>query len=270
MIIHIRKDLFVSYTGGLQMKFAVITGVSKGLGESAAKFLLETGVNVIGVSRSQNSQLAKIAAENNTKFTHYPCDLGDLEQIEETFAQICDELFTRDPEAVFLVNNAAVLEPIDQAMNIPSKDLAYHIRVNTMAPMVITNLFLQKAAEKDVLLLSVTVTSGAGERPVYGWSAYCSTKASINMYTKAVALEQEKLNTGNKVFAFSPGIMDTDMQEKIRASKPEEFVDVDKFRSYKEKNLLSSTEAVAGVLVDILTDESNVENGKIYNVRDYF
>lgn len=252
------------------MKFAVITGVSKGLGESAAKFLLETGVHVIGISRSQNNRLAQIAAENNTKFIHYSCDLGDLAKIEDTFAQLSSELFARDPEVIYLVNNAAVLGPIDQAMNISGAELAYHIQVNTMAPMVITNLLLQKATKNEVPLISVTVTSGAAERPVYGWSAYCSTKASMNMYTKTVALEQEQQGTGNKVFAFSPGVMDTGMQEKIRASSPEEFADVGTFRSYKENNLLSSTEAVAGVLVDILTDESNVENGKIYNVRDYF
>ncbi len=252
------------------MKFAVVTGVSKGLGKSAAKFLLESGIHVFGISRSQNKELSEIAAQNNTQFTHFSCDLGDLGQVEETFQMISDEIFSKDPQAIYLINNAAVLEPISQAMYTKSKDVAYHVQVNTIAPMVLTNLFLQKAVEHEVLLLSVAVTSGAAERPVYGWSAYCSTKASINMYTKTAALEQDELNTGNKVFAFSPGIMDTAMQERIRASTTEDFADVAAFKSYKENNLLSSTDAVAGVLVDILTDESNVENGKIYNVRDYF
>jgi len=135
---------------------------------------------------------------------------------------------------------------------------------------VLTNLLLQRATENEVTLLCANVTSGAAERPVYGWSAYCSTKASINMYTKTVALEQDELKTGNKVIAFSPGIMDTAMQEKIRASSPEEFAEVDKFRDYKKNNILKDTDAVGGVLVDILTDETSVQNGKVYNVRDYF
>lgn len=256
--------------GDEKMKFAVVTGVSKGLGESVSKFFLESGINVIGISRSNNNKLAKLAKENNQQFTHYACDLGNLAEVKTTFQEVSANLFAQDPSTVYLVNNAAVLDPINQAMSINSEDLAYHMQVNSIAPMVLTNLFLQQALEKEVQLLSATVTSGAAERPVYGWSAYCSSKASINMYTKTVALEQEELKTGNKVIAFSPGIMDTGMQEKIRASSHEEFIDVDTFKDYKKNNSLKDSDAVGSVLVDILTDEINVQNGKVYHVRDYF
>lgn len=252
------------------MKFAVITGVSKGLGESIATFFLETGVNVIGISRTYNETLAKVAKQYNSLFSHYPCDLSDLAAVESTFTELSEELFAADPSTVYLVNNAAALEPIDQAMRIKSKDLAYHVQVNTLAPMVLTNLFLQKTLEEEVTLLCANVTSGAAEHPVYGWSAYCSTKASINMYTRTVALEQDELKTGNKVIAFSPGVMDTAMQEKIRKSSHDAFADVEKFIDYKKNNILKDTDAIGGVLVDILTDETSVQNGKIYNVRDYF
>lgn len=252
------------------MNFAVVTGVSKGLGESVAKFFLESGISVIGISRSNNNKLVKIAEENNQQFTHFACDLGNLPEVEKTIQEVSANLYAQDPSTVYLVNNAAVLDPIDQAMNIKGEDLAHHVQVNTIAPMVLTNFFLQKAFENEVQLLCVTVTSGAAERPVYGWSAYCSTKASINMYTQTVALEQDVLKTGNKVIAFSPGIMDTGMQEKIRASSHEAFVDVDTFKDYKKNNSLKDTDAVGGVLVDILTDETNLQNGKVYHVRDYF
>lgn len=163
-----------------------------------------------------------------------------------------------------------MLEPIDQSMNIQSADLAYHIRVNTTAPMVFMNNFLKQAAEKDVQFVGTTITSGAAERPVYGWSAYCTSKASINMFTRTAALEQEELNTPSKVIAFSPGVMDTNMQEKIRASDADAFKDVDNFREYKRNNQLKDTDVVGGVLVDILTDETNIINGKIYYAKDYF
>ncbi|HLR68609.1 (S)-benzoin forming benzil reductase [Virgibacillus alimentarius] len=251
------------------MKFAVVTGVSKGLGESVAKLFLEAGVNVIGISRTKNDALSQIAEQNNQLFTHYTCDLGDVASIEKAFNDISKTLYAKEPSFVYLVNNAAVVEPIDQAMNIQAEDLAYHVQVNTVAPMVLTNLFLQKSLEKDVPLISVIITSGAAERPVYGWSAYCSTKASMNMYTKTVSLEQDELKTGNKIIAFSPGVMDTAMQEQIRTSSYDEFMDVEKFKDYKKNNHLKNTETVGGVLVDILRDEATVKNGNIYYVRDY-
>ncbi|MFC3038816.1 (S)-benzoin forming benzil reductase [Virgibacillus xinjiangensis] len=250
------------------MKYAVITGASKGLGESVAKLFLESGINVIGISRSKSSTLPKHAEENHVQYQHFSCDLANMDELTDTFEKIEEEIYTEDLHAVYLVNNAGVVEPIDQAMNVSGSDLVKHYQINTIAPMTLMNLFLKKSVEADVPLYGANVTSGAAERATYGWSAYSSSKASINMYTKTVALEQAELKTDNKVIAFSPGIMDTDMQEKIRTSSQDQFTAVDTFKNYKEKNLLRDTDAVGGVLVDILTDEG-IRNGEIYNVKDY-
>ncbi|UJL47542.1 (S)-benzoin forming benzil reductase [Virgibacillus sp. NKC19-16] len=248
------------------MKFAIITGVSKGLGESIATLFLESGINVIGISRSTNEKLSKLADQNNKRYMHYPCDLGDISALEDTCKAISEEVFTEELTLLYVVNNAAVIEPIDQAMNTKAESLANHIQVNTIAPMVLMNFFLRKATDARVPLFGVTVTSGAADRPVSGWSAYCTAKASINMYTQTVALEQG--NTENKVIAFNPGIMDTNMQEQLRKSSKEAFTEVETFKDYKQNNLLKDTDAVGSVLVDILTDD-DIENGKIYNVADY-
>ena|SRR5690625_4890230 len=250
------------------MKYAVVTGVSKGLGEAVAIQLMEMGVNVIGISRSINEQLPEAAKEKQVSYEHYSCDIGDIAALEETFQKVSNEIFQQEVTKLYLVNNAAVIDPVDQSMNIKAQDLAYHMEVNATAPMVLMNLFLNKANQDKVPFVGLTVTSGAAERPIYGWSAYCSTKASINMYTKTAALEQDQLNTKNKVIAFSPGIMDTPMQGRIRESSEAEFADVETFKGYKENNLLKDPGIVGKVLVDILTDEK-VKNGKIYYVNEY-
>ncbi|ASK60902.1 short-chain dehydrogenase [Virgibacillus phasianinus] len=252
------------------MRYAIITGISRGLGESIAKYFLESGINVIGISRSGSTTLDKFAKSNNVGFTHFPCDLGNVAEIESTFEQISKEVFIEDATSVYLVNNAAVLDPINPSMDIKSAELAYHMQVNTIAPMVLTNLFLKAATENDITMVGVIVTSGAAQRPVYGWSAYCSSKASINRYTEIAALEQAELKTGNKIIAFNPGIMDTNMQETIRSSSKDSFKDVETFKDYKKNNALQDTDTVGGILVDILTDEGSIENGKIYNASDYF
>ena len=46
--------------------------------------------------------------------------------------------------------------------------------------------------------------------------AYCSGKAGLAMFTRAIVLETE--GKGIRVFGFSPGTIDTEMQVKIRAS----------------------------------------------------
>lgn len=252
------------------MRHAVVTGVSKGLGESIAKLLMESGIHVVGVSRGSNDKLATVAAENNVNYEHYSCDLGNLETTQKTFSEIANDLFSKEPETVYLINNAAVLDPVDKSMDTKGTEIAHHMQVNTIAPMILTNMFLKKAADKDIRFIGTTISSGAAERPMYGWSAYCSSKASINIFTQTAALEQEELNTQSKVIAFSPGVMDTEMQERIRASDEDAFRDVEQFRSLKEENKLKSTDTIGEILVDILTDETSIENGRIYRASDYF
>ena len=250
------------------MKYAIVTGVSKGLGASIGKFLLESGIHLIGISRTKNEELHIIAGENNVEYEHIPCDLSDLKELETVIEEIKATIFEEELSHVYMVNNAAIVEPIKRAQNIEQQALIKHYHINSLAPMILMNAMIKECTEAK--FIGVNITSGAANRAKFGWSAYCSSKASIDMYTKTLALEQTELETQHKIFAFSPGVMDTEMQVQIRNTDPQQFVDVDTFKNYKQQNLLSDTEAVASVLVDIMTDEGNIENGKIYEVRDYF
>ncbi|WP_080874044.1 (S)-benzoin forming benzil reductase [Oceanobacillus timonensis] len=248
------------------METAIITGASKGLGASVAKLFLESGINVVGISRTDNTKLYDYAKENNAHYYFIACDLSEKDSIQTACNNLDDFLFKENVSKLYVINNAGLVDPIDRAENIDMDGLMKQIQVNTVAPMYLTNHFLKKATEHHVQLLTAIVTSGAAEKPKYGWSVYCSTKASMNMYTKTVAMEQEK--TGHKVIAFSPGVMDTGMQEIIRSSTPGAFKDVESFRALKENNQLKDADMIGGVLIDILMDD-NIENGKIYDVKEY-
>jgi len=251
------------------MKLAIVTGTSKGLGFSIAQILLKQGIHVIGISRTENKALKSMADEYDVSYKHLSYDLGIVSEIKNVFSHISKYINKHPVKKFFLVNNAAVLQPINHSREIDIDELAYHIQVNTTAPLGLMNECLRLSANKEIPFYGVNITSGAAERPIYGWSAYCSTKALINRYTETVALEQTTLKTGNKVFAFSPGVMDTNMQAEIRSSDPSAFKDVEQFRQYKEDNHLQQTDFVGQVVVDILTDESTIKNGNIYYVSDY-
>lgn len=252
------------------MNIAIVTGVSKGLGQSVAAYLLESTVHVYGIARTEAENLYQIAQENGVTYTYLAADLSDLAAVEQVIQDIQAQLNGKRISNLYVINNAAVVQPIQKSINIETAALQKHFQLNVVAPMVMLNKFLQFSVERDISCIGVNVTSGAAHTPFYGWSAYCSAKASIDMYTKTVALEQEKMGTTNKVIAFSPGVMDTNMQEEIRSTTYEQFIDVDTFKNYKQSNLLTNTNAVASVLVDIITDEVNVQNGKTYHVNDYF
>lgn len=250
------------------MHKAVITGASKGLGKSIAKLFLESGIHVIGVARTDNKELYDYAQENHVSYQYVKADLSEKEAILSVCQTIDDSLFNEELSTLYLINNAGMVDPIGRAETIGMDDLLKNIHLNTVAPMALTNYFLQKATENKVRLVSATVTSGAAERAIYGWSAYCSGKAGVNMYTQTVALEQDENATDHAIIAFSPGVMDTAMQETIRSSSADAFKDVADFRALKANNQLVKTDLIGGILIDILTDE-NIENGKIYYAKDY-
>ncbi|WP_456272705.1 (S)-benzoin forming benzil reductase [Bacillus sp. AK031] len=248
------------------MNYAIITGASKGLGAAAAKQLLSKGLNVISASRSENTELKKLAEENHAEYSHFTCDLANSTEVESVFADIADQVFGEDSDSVYLINNAGMVDPIETAGSLDGVKTAENVNVNLLAPMLISNIFLEKVKDSKARLVVANVSSGAGSRAISGWSVYCSTKAGINMFTQTAALELENEKSRHRVFAFSPGIMDTDMQSTIRSSAKSAFNDVETFKKYKEEGMLRDADTVAGALVKVLTSD-NIENGKIYQIN---
>ncbi|UOQ46775.1 SDR family NAD(P)-dependent oxidoreductase [Gracilibacillus caseinilyticus] len=250
------------------MKYAVITGTSKGLGASVAKQLMEATYHVIGLARHENQELA--TAELPGSYTHYQVNLADLPATESTFQNIIAFLKQKQLDELLLVQNAALVQPIEQAGKQEMQHLADHVHVNLLAPMIITNLWLDAWRESGISLVMANVTSGAAQRSVYGWNAYCSTKAGLDRFTETVALEQAELGTDHKVFLFDPSIMDTDMQGEIRSSDRTQFKDVEQFKDYKKNHNLRDTDTVASVLVEKLVAPERIKNGEYYSVKDIF
>lgn len=251
------------------MKYAIITGTSRGLGAEIAKQLVENEIEVIGIARTENQELANYSSQLNAEYHHLNCDLSNIEEVETVFSAIAQDIFQEGTKNVILINNAGVVEPINRAGQYQVGELAQHVNINLVAPMSAVNIFMKASEATGIPLTAVNVTSGAADRSVYGWSAYGSTKAGLNRYTSIVALEQEEKQTGNKAILFNPGIMDTEMQGSIRSNETEAFKDVEKFKQYKESNSLRNPSVVANLLVSILGKQKDIENGKNYSVYDY-
>lgn len=247
------------------MKYAIITGASKGLGASITKRLLQEGFGIFSISRSESQEIRDLAATTQLFYRHFSCDLSDAKGLENTFLKIIDNMKQVEMvDELWVFNNAGVVEPIETVGNLDAASVELNIQINLLAPILISNLLLQHLNATKLTI--VNVTSGAAERPIHGWSTYCSTKAAVNMFTQSAALEQNTENHHHSIIGFSPGIMDTDMQQTIRSSSKEAFHDIERFRSYKEEGLLRSTDSVAGALIDLLLS-GKTESGTIYNVN---
>ncbi|SEB20696.1 benzil reductase ((S)-benzoin forming) [Thalassobacillus cyri] len=250
------------------MQYAIVTGESRGLGEAIAKDFIEYGVDVIGISRSGSKELTEFSEQEKADYHHMACDLSDSAKTEQCFEKIADELFNEETYHIYLINNAGMIEPIETVGNLDAKQVTKHVQVNLLAPIVLTNSLLSYADNHEVELTIVNITSGAAEKSTPGWSTYNSTKAAMNRFTATVAAELENQEKDHRILAYSPGVMDTDMQDVIRSASKEAFQDVKKFRKLKEEGQLRGPDTVSAVLMDLLNKPNEIENGKVYKLYD--
>ena len=113
-----------------------------------------------------------------------------------------------------LVNNAGVINPIGPLAELATDDLAPAFAVNVMGVHRVTVAALPHLrASKGTILNAGT---GAATTAMEGWTAYCSTKAGMQMLTRMMALELAR--DGLRIYFLGIPPTYTAMQAKIRAS----------------------------------------------------
>lgn len=220
----------------------IITGSSRGIGKAIAKFYLNQGEKVVGVSRSN-----EIAHPN---FTFLPCDLSKRSALEnfELPAWVFEHKDIR------LINNAGIIGSIARAKKLGLVDYYEVAMVNVVALQFFTSLLLRKL-QPDQLAAIVNISSGAARRAIASWSAYCASKAAVDMYSLTIQEELKETGQNTKVYSLAPGVVDTEMQSTIRSSNSEEFSAYENFVELKEKNELRSPQEVASLLDELLKKE---------------
>jgi NAD(P)-dependent dehydrogenase (short-subunit alcohol dehydrogenase family) len=194
-------------------KVAIVTGASRGIGAAAAAVLAAAGAAVTIAARdgAAASRVADAIVGNGGKAIGVACDVSDFADVEAMLAETNRSCGTID----ILVNNAAIVEPIGFLADSDPAAWRRNIEINLIGAYHAVRATLpQMLVAKSGTIIDVS--SGAAHRPMEGWAAYCSAKAGLAMLTEAIALESGAL--GIRVFGFSPGVIDTDMQVKVRAS----------------------------------------------------
>ena len=197
--------------GILANKVAVITGASRGLGEAIARAFVREGASVVLAGRSIDAlnALTTSLRRQGAKVGVLQTDVGDLSQVQALQAYAVDLFGTID----IWVNNAGYGGIFGPTTDIAPENYEQVLRTNIFGTyygsLVALRYFLsQKKKGKLINLL------GRGDRNIAPYqSAYGSSKAWVRAFTKTLVKENAK--TGIDILAINPGLMETDLLQKV-------------------------------------------------------
>lgn len=232
-----------------------ITGTSKGIGNALAGFLLPNASHTIyGYARGTSDLDSK-------NYIHAQLDLSNPEVLQDfVFPETKDE-------RIVLVNNAGLINPIAHGGHQDFATMQKQLNINVLAPMQLCNQFIKQFSGSNAKLIIINISSGAGKSPIDGWSTYCASKAAIDLFSQTIALESELNNTGLKIYAIAPGVVDTPMQGEIRIADKKQFSRLDHFIELNKNQDLSKPKSVAEKLNHIINN-SELFNDVLLTLRD--
>jgi benzil reductase ((S)-benzoin forming) len=246
----------------------IITGTSRGIGEALAHLLMGPQSALYCISRNPNPGLTTEAYVKKYEVHDITLDLTQHHRITEIMRNVFREIHPDHVNSITLINNAGVIHPIRRVGETDaSEKIARNVAVNLTASMLVTDTFVHETLDFNCPKKVVFLTSGAARRMVKGWSAYSAAKAGLEMYVKCLADEQSALPKPIQLMAFSPGVVDTDMQAEIRNANPEDFPELEKFRAFKEQGQLLDPESVAQALVELI-HSPEFGNELMVSIRD--
>ena len=245
----------------------ILTGASRGMGLAMARQLLQPSNMLLGISRSANETLAVQAKQAGANLLQWTQDLALGARTSARLEQWLREQEASSFASATLINNAGVIPRIGPLSEADADDLSHALRVGLEAPLQLTSAFL-RATENWVGQRKVlNISSGLGRRAMASQAGYCAAKAGMDHFTRCVALEELLKTNGAKVCSLAPGVIDTGMQEQLRAANSNVFPDHSSFINLKTSGSLSSPEEAASRILAVLM-RADFGANPVADVRD--
>jgi NAD(P)-dependent dehydrogenase (short-subunit alcohol dehydrogenase family) len=194
----------------LKNKVAVITGSTRGLGLAIARLYAAEGAAVVISGRTQSTVDAVVAefVAGGAAAAGLACDVGSLEQVVALGAFAVERFGRID----VWVNNAGLSAPYGPTVDIGAAAFRRVVDTNIVGvyngSIVALGHMLPSRRGKLINLLG-----RSGKKGVKYQNAYSASKAWVGSFTLALAAEHK--GSGLDIFAFNPGLVDTDMLRRV-------------------------------------------------------
>jgi len=232
------------------MKYALVTGGSRGIGRSICIKLAEQGYSILINFKSNEAEAKKTAEmvrEKNVQAELLRFDVSNKNDVETVLGAWVEK--NKETPVEVLINNAGIREDAlmiwmteDQWKNVlgSSLDAFYYVTRQVLNGML---------ANRYGRIVNVVSLSGIKGMP--GQTNYSAAKAGVIGATKALA--QEVARRGVTVNAVAPGFIRTDMTQDLneqelkglipmkRFGEPEEVADAITFLASPKASYITGT-----------------------------
>jgi len=194
----------------LSGKVALITGASRGIGQSISIILAQNGAHVICVSRNINDVQSVADIITNQKFvaSAASCDISITHNVTELVKDIIEKHGRID----ILINNAGITSD-NLLMRMSEDDWDNVLNVNLKAAFTAI-----KAASRTMIKQRsgriINISSVVGLMGNAGQVNYAASKAGLIGMTKSVA--REFASRGITANCIAPGYIETEMTNKLK------------------------------------------------------
>lgn len=236
-------------------KVAIVTGASKGIGESIARGLAEHGAKVIVSSRKQEAvdAVAESFRADGLEATGIACHVGDEAQLDNLVAKTIETYGGVD----ILVNNAAS-NPFFGPMTKADGALFDKImNINVKACFLLANKCFPSMKERGCGSV-INIASVEGLKPSFGLGLYSVSKSAVIMLSQNQAKEWGKY--GIRSNAICPGLIQT----KFSAALWQNESVLKQVESHLPLGRMAQPDEMAGLAVFLASDAASYCTGGVY------
>ena len=188
----------------LKNKVAIVTGASKGIGASIAKYFAAAGAKVVvnyASSKESAEQVVKAITDNGGIAISVQGDVSKEADVTRLFEETNKAFGSLD----ILVNNAGIYQylPIEQ---VSQESFHQQFNINVLGSLLTIQAALKQFGDKGGNIINIS--SGASNMPMATGSVYSATKAALDAIT--ISLSKELGAKKIRINSILPGATETE------------------------------------------------------------
>jgi 3-oxoacyl-[acyl-carrier protein] reductase len=242
----------------LKDKVVLVTGGSHGLGKAICMLFAAEGAKVV-VNYRRKPEIAEQVVQEikdnyGVKALAAFADIGKEDDIVAMFKQI-DQAFGRID---ILINNAAYC-PTCQVADMTEETWNHTMQINLTGTFLCSRELIKRLLNCDQPGRIINISSQAALRgSTTGHAPYDTSKGGLISYTIALARELAEKNI--TVNCIAPGMMHTEMTDKVLTSNRQKYLDRIPIRR------IGTPEEIARVVVFVASDGGSYMTGATVDV----